>query len=169
MKVKSNFKIVSLIHGILLISFILIIILFKELDGALIIPTAFGLLASYIGWTQYTLQQDNFFKELFKDFTKRYDEDYSAFFNIIDPNVPEYDITDNDRVLVIKYLSFCAEEFLWYKKGRIDKETWINWKAGILVNLKHPLILEIYLAEKQECQSSYYGLFAELKINNKPE
>ncbi|AWH72623.1 hypothetical protein DCS32_00070 [Dokdonia sp. Dokd-P16] len=36
-----------------------------------------------------------------------------------------------NTLTIRKYFNLCAEEFYWYKKGRIDKEVWNSWREGM--------------------------------------
>ncbi|MBK8516192.1 MAG: hypothetical protein IPL55_07840 [Saprospiraceae bacterium] len=62
------------------------------------------------------------------------------------------------EAIIIDYLNLCAEEYLWYKKGRIDTEVWSAWKAGMIYYFKQDAFKDDI--EKQKVQKdSYYGLF----------
>lgn len=161
-----KYLLTSLTYGTILVALIVLPFAFKIEDKSFIIPATVGLLAFYIGWLQYSLQRDNFFKDLFKDFTIRYDRDFANFFiEIQQVESSGYKIKPEDKQLIIKYISFCAEEYLWFKKGRIDKTTWINWRSGIIQNVRHDAVIDIVKVEKKESSSSYYGLFDDLDID----
>lgn len=36
-----------------------------------------------------------------------------------------------NALTIRKYFNLCAEEFYWYKKGRIDQEVWESWRVGM--------------------------------------
>jgi len=124
------------------------------------------------GIRQYRIENDKMFKELFKEFNCTYDRKFNDVLNKLDREIKnnlDVSITEN-RELIIDYLNFCSEEFLWYKKGRIPFTVWKSWKKGMLYFLNLPSIKEIVV--EQYCQKdSYYGLFEDLfpnlKGNNK--
>ena len=106
------------------------------------------------------------FKELFIAFNQRYDERFNNILNDIDAKTQlqeAYILTESEKNLVVDYLNLCAEEYLWYKKQRIDKSAWLSCENGMIYYLKIRPIKEIVEREKQQ-KDSYYGLFDKLKI-----
>ncbi|OJY92116.1 MAG: hypothetical protein BGP13_08085 [Sphingobacteriales bacterium 40-81] len=122
---------------------------------------------------QFPLESDNtklkmikMFKELFIAFNQRYDERFNNILNDIDAKTQlqeAYILTESEKNLVVDYLNLCAEEYLWYKKQRIDKSAWLSWENGMIYYLKIRPIKEIVEREKKQ-KDSYYGLFDKLKI-----
>lgn len=112
------------------------------------------------------IENDNMFKSLFESFNKRYDNKLNDLLNELKlDNEKIIELQHND--LIIDYLNLCAEEYLWYKKGRITPDVWGAWKAGIIENLSIPQVKDIYLKETKtpNQRKSFYGLCEELKIN----
>jgi len=84
-----------------------------------------------------TREDDKMMKELFKDFNERYDELNDKLYLIVEPR------TDSDAMksilmegfekksVIIDYFNLCAEEYFWYKKGRIDEKVWLSWSTGM--------------------------------------
>ncbi len=60
-------------------------------------------------------------------------------------------------VAVVEYLNLCAEEYLWYKKGRIDAKVWEAWWAGMLEKFEDPSACRIAKQEMNSASDSYYG------------
>jgi hypothetical protein len=159
---------------VVILSLITAILLYKLLNvkievlGAII---ATGISLSF-GIRQYKIENDKMFKELFQEFNLKYDKKFNKTLNKIDKKIKR-DLSvsiDKKRDLIIDYINFCSEEYLWYKKKRIPLDVWTSWKKGMLYFLNLPPIKEIVL--EQYCQKdSYYGLFDELfpdlKGNNK--
>lgn len=118
------------------------------------------------GIRQYRIENDKIFKELFIAFNQKYDEKFNNGLNAIDIKTQlqeAYVLTDAEKNLVVDYLNLCAEEYLWYKKQRIDKSVWLSWENGMSYYLKIKPIKEIVETEKKQ-KDSYYGLFDKLKI-----
>lgn len=115
---------------------------------------------------QVDLNNDKLQKELFTEFNIRYNE-INDYLEIIS----EYDSLEalkrNDDFFFLRsklndYFNLCAEEYFWYKKGRIDDTIWKSWESGInsWYNNK-PIIKEAWENEyKSFGHQSYY-----LKIN----
>ena len=125
-----------------------------EIIGACLATT----ISISVGLRSYKIEDDKMFKELFESFNRKYDLKYNDELNRIDNET----IIQNDN-LIIDYLNFCSEEYLWYTKGRIPSNVWAAWRKGILFHLnKKPIrkILERELGQKD----SYYGLFENLEI-----
>ncbi|MPR36315.1 hypothetical protein [Salmonirosea aquatica] len=110
------------------------------------------------GLRQYKVEEDKIFKELFEKFNNLYDEKFNERLNEIVDNTLEV-----DEKLIVDYLNFCSEEYLWFRKHRIPYVVWSAWKEGILFHLRKEPIKRI--AEKERIQKeSYYGLFEALSI-----
>ena len=73
-------------------------------------------------------------------------------------------MNEDEKLLIIDYLNFCAEEYLWYKKNRIDENVWKSWKNGMLYFMNIPVINEFVLNQKEQA-NSYYGLFSKIGKN----
>lgn len=118
----------------------------------------------YFGMLKYRIENDRVFKDLFDTFNKRYTDNFNDKLMKIKNNT-QNKLDQEDENLVIDYFNLCAEEFLWYERGRIPKKVWKSWRSGILVNLKDEKIQSIYDAEMEtkEAKESYYGLDKELK------
>lgn len=119
-----------------------------------------------ISLRQYEMENDRIFKELFTAFNLKYDEKFNNTLNKIDMQFKEkkeYTIDEEETKLIIDYLNLCAEEYLWFKKGRISDEVWIAWKAGMSYFLTlYPIIGIVKNESKMDI--SYYGLFKELEL-----
>ena len=103
------------------------------------------------------------FHILFMTFNQKYDDKFNNVLNQIDlKSSNEIDrLTPFESELIIDYLNFCAEEYLWYKKGRIPESVWKAWEAGMIYYLNIGLINEKILQEKSQ-EVSYYGLFKKI-------
>lgn len=133
-------------------------------DGKVLLTICGTIITANLTYIKYKLDHDRMFKELFESFNKRYDERFNDRFNILIKDPQKY-APQEDRLLIIDYLNFCAEEFLWKKKGRIDSDVWQSWKAGMISIISKKPFNQIY-EEERENKASYYGLFEELKLNS---
>jgi hypothetical protein len=57
---------------------------------------------------------------------------------------------------VIDYFNLCAEEYFWFKKGRIDEKIWKSWQAGMKAWYKHDSIKRLWKEETANGKMSYY-------------
>lgn len=125
-----------------------------EIIGACLATT----ISISVGLRTYKIEDDKMFKDLFESFNKKYDEKFNESLNEID------DKTENiDDKLIIDYLNFCSEEYLWFRKKRIPYKVWTAWREGILFHLRKKPIKTILDKEKKQ-RDSYYGLFDNLGI-----
>lgn len=127
---------------------------------------AIGISISF-GIRQYKIENDKMFKELFIFFNDKYDSKFNESLNRIDDLTkanPNYELKVNqgadldEPALIIDYLNLCAEEYLWFSKGRIDISVWRSWEAGMIYYLNIRSINRYILHEKPQ-KESYYGLF----------
>jgi hypothetical protein len=123
-----------------------------EIIGACLAAT----ISISVGLTNYKIADDRLFKELFESFNTKYDQKFNESLNAIT------DASDAiDDKLIVDYLNFCSEEYLWFKRKRIPPKVWRARRAGILFHLGKAPIKQI--AEKEMKQKeSYYGLFDDL-------
>ena len=128
---------------------------------------ATGISASF-GIRQYKIENDKMFKELFQGFNEKYDVSFNNALNqIVDKYQKNgnYELDDDEKDLVIDYINLCAEEYLWYKKGRIDADVWFAWENGMRYYfLIKPISLVV--TDENLQRDSYYGLFEKLNIKN---
>jgi predicted membrane channel-forming protein YqfA (hemolysin III family) len=119
-----------------------------------------------IGVRQYKIENDKMFKELFEAFNKKYDCKFNNRFNQLDEFLskdPDFTLKDEqDRLLIIDYLNFCSEEYLWYTKGRVPEIVWNSWEEGMLYFLNLKPINQVVQIQKIQ-KNSYYGLFEKLE------
>lgn len=132
-----------------------------EILGAVI---ATGISLS-LGIRQYKTENDKIFKQLFKEFNSKYD---SKFNNKLDEIVEEseknkdYKLSSENEKIIVDYLNFCAEEYLWKTKDRIPKKVWESWENGMIYYLNKPIINKVVIKEKRQ-KDSYYGLFEKIE------
>tara|TARA_R110002050_G_scaffold95172_3_gene198116 strand:- start:1671 stop:2177 length:507 start_codon:yes stop_codon:yes gene_type:complete len=76
-------------------------------------------------------------KELFGEFNKRYDTlngylekitKFDTLEHLMDKKPNRYYFLRNK---LNDYFNLCAEEYYWYKNGRIDEDLWQSWESGM--------------------------------------
>jgi hypothetical protein len=117
------------------------------------------LLTAFIATIDFYHKSDKFFKELFIEFNKRYN---AMSKRLNDIAINKLELTEAEKREIIDYLNLCAEEYMWYKKGRIPNEIWDNWKNGISHYLKYQSISKVFEEEKNS-EDTYYGFISELE------
>ncbi len=115
---------------------------------------------------QSQIENDKMFKELFIMYNEKYDKKFNNCLNEIDEDVSKnsnYELSEKQKPIVIDYLNLCAEEYLWYTKGRIDKLAWNSWERGMNYYLNISAIKKFIQNEKKQ-KDSYYGIFEYLEL-----
>ena len=118
-----------------------------------------GLLITLIYYYQSSkLSNDRMRKELFTEFNIRYFKIKDSLVDI--SKCQTIDELEKDSKLknnLIDYFNLCAEEYFWYKKGRIDSLIWKAWSAGMNDWYKYPVIQAAWEKEIEEfdCRSYY--------------
>ena len=113
-----------------------------------------------IGVRTNRVARDKLFKEIFMEYNNKYD---LRFNNALGRIVCEaesdenYAVNKEDKELVIDYINFCSEEYLWYTKGGIPKRVWDAWYNGIKFYLKNKTINKVFRLELENNRASYYG------------
>jgi len=121
-----------------------------------------GFVASYFGVLffvqKHKLEQDQFVKELFVLFNGRYDHLRAALDSALKTN----GLDEQQRLTLQRYFNLCAEEYFFWKSGRIPTVVWQSWRCGMDTYISVPVI-RVY-AEKEVRDQSYYGLATELRL-----
>ena len=155
---------IFLINVIALILGIIIYYYFDKRFEILTAILATGISISF-GIRQYKIQNDKMFKQLFSEFNDRYDTKFNETLNNIEKESTEkddYELSKQEEKVIIDYLNLCAEEYLWYKKRRIDESVWRSWENGIVYYLNISPI-NIIIVKEEPQKDSYYGLFDRCK------
>jgi len=109
------------------------------------------------------IANDRMMKELFGEFNKRYDVLNGYLEKITNHESMEYLMNDNPleyhflRNKLNDYFNLCAEEYYWYKNGRIDEDLWKSWEVGM--NAWYDNYAIIREAWKEEYESFGYQSF----------
>lgn len=114
-----------------------------------------------ISLRQLKVENDKIFKELFIQFNTKFNENFQKELEKIvekHKNNIDYEVNEFEKILIIEYLNFCSEEYLWYKRGRIYEEVWTAWENGMLYYFNKKPINKVIIKEKIKAQM-YYMLF----------
>lgn len=152
------------------------IVLFLILSNGIKLPkdketeSIIGIVIIYTGvlfnLVTYKIAKDQFFKSLFIEFNTRFDQMNDSLNAVRENKLEEYNSSLEIKItkerLIIDYLNLCAEEYLWFTKGRIDPKVWQSWENGIKFYLLNENFSEVVEKQKAE-RNSYYGLFDLIK------
>jgi hypothetical protein len=148
------------------LSIIISLVIYCQFDKKPEIPIAIiatGISITF-GLRQYNIENDKMFKELFSSFNQKYDENFNNILNFIESQNfkdENFKLTEEMIFTLNDYLNLCAEEFLWYKKGRIDEDVWKSWENGMKYYFDIPVIKD-FVKKQSNQKDSYYGLFETL-------
>lgn len=130
----------------------------------------FSALIALFSVLKLKISRDEMFERLFNDFNKRFDllnENLNKIRNNANQKELKLVCKSNNEIFlttedVIKdYLNLCSEEYLWYRKCRIDPKVWVAWEDGMFFYLAHKNIRMIVSNQSKE-DESYYGLLGYL-------
>jgi hypothetical protein len=108
---------------------------------------------SYFLYRQH-LDEAKLFKELLAEFNARYDA-LNNDLNTILFGPPEGSLSADEKEHRFSYFNLCAEGYLLYKAGYIDRRVWESWNRGMKVFFKHPRIQALW--EQDRKADSDYG------------
>jgi hypothetical protein len=123
-----------------------------------------GLIVAYVSYkynrNSSKMEDDRLSKELFTEFNKRYDKINHSLHKIEKECKDLKDLGKNPKLesKLNDFFNLCAEEYYWYKKGRIDEFIWNAWSDGMndwyngVEIIKDAWDVEI---EKRGCKSYY--------------
>lgn len=112
----------------------------NEIIASIINAGATLLIGLFVAWISYRyninsskMEHDRLSKELFKEFNKRYDKINNSLHKISKECKNLKDLEKNPKLesKLNDFFNLCAEEYFWYKKGRIDKNVWSAWEDGM--------------------------------------
>lgn len=149
---------------LLVVAFYVLFFCLEEKKAEVYISVIAAILALYFGLLKHQISNDEMFLTIFSDFNSIYNNDFNDLLNELRTNV-KWELTQKEVNLIIDYFNLCAEEYLWFKKGRLPKDIWNAWKAGIMENLQITQVYEIYKKEMRidNNRKAYYGLEDEIQ------
>lgn len=136
----------------------------KEIDDKILFGAIGSIISFFYGLMKFQIEHDKVFNKLFTDFNNAYTKEQNDLINELRFS-KRTELLKDEKNLIFDYFNLCAEEYLWFKRGRIPKKVWKAWRYGILENLKIPILREMFVNEIStiEGRSSYYGLPKNLK------
>lgn len=144
---------------------------FWKFEGQVFAAIFVSVVSAYYAYQKQKIEDDKMFKELFQAFNSRYSAETNDILNELRKSSSEVSLSQIKTVenktaenIIIDYFNLCAEEYLWYSKGRIPEDIWKAWKVGIIENMKIPQVKALYKKEVESSELSYYGLVKELGI-----
>jgi hypothetical protein len=155
---NSKFKALWFKYYVYIILLILLVIIASLIVA---VREPFALIATFLGAALSTiyfvqkqkLEEIKLFKELFTEFNERYACQNDNLSDIKSNN----NMTSEKRDKILDdYFNLCAEEYLFYKEGRIHNEVWGFWCRGMQEHLSNDIIKAYW--EKAQKENSYYGL-----------
>ncbi len=103
-----------------------------------------GVAALIVTWfyskKQSDLSHDEFQRDLFRELNHRYDALNDNLHDIYELqkksesslSLKKLSIKSPELLKCLNdYLNLCAEEYFWYKKGRVDDAVWKSWNIGM--------------------------------------
>jgi hypothetical protein len=104
-------------------------------------------------YVQHNSNTERFIK-LFNEFNVRFDSLNDEINRI--RSLPAGTLIDpQDHQRLYDYFNLCAEEYLYFKSGYIDKEVWSYWCLGMSYFAENEAIRVVWIRELE--QGSYYG------------
>ena len=98
------------------LSLLIAIFLFSKNEKIEILTAVLAIgISLSIGMKQLQIENDKMFKELFSQFTCKYDTKYNN--ELIRITNKSENLTDVEKLFLTDYLNFCSEEYLWYSKN----------------------------------------------------
>lgn len=154
-------------------AYFVLFVCFPTRSNELVVPVT-GLLAG-LGYFLYAqhLQETRLFVDVFRQFNERYDHLNKDMNRIresgtIQPAVEtEKMLPAQDKQILFDYFNLCAEEYLYFKSGYIDKQVWHSWCCGMAFFAESKEVRRLWEAELKS--QSYYGFSLSLLDNCKTQ
>lgn len=130
----------------------------KTRDEIDLFVTIAALLLGFFYFVQkQKLDELNIFKELFGSFNARYDR-LNETLNEIVGSADDVMLKQQEIWALYDYFNLCSEEYLFYRRGYIDPETWRAWCGGMLYFFDNKRVRSLWEQEQKKQKISYYGL-----------
>lgn len=121
------------------------------------------IISSSLSWLSYRKGKAELFFQLFTSYNEKYSMLNDKLYLILDKESTVEDngikIEDFDKEeinTIMDYLNLCSEEYLWKKKGFIDKSVWESWQAGIQWWYDNSILIQLIWKEEFKQKKSYY-------------
>lgn len=146
------------ILSIIAVITVFIVFVYFPFDEKLLLGFIGAIVTFYFGINKTQIENDKFFKELFRDFNLRYTKLNEPLYIITSSKKSAGELTFSERDTIYDYFNLCAEEYYWYKKNRINETVWRSWKNGMEFWISKPIIKDLWDEEMENTNSkaSYY-------------
>ena len=160
---KTQIKILTLIFVVLIFGLIYFYVKFPEnIKLELFVALVVTFITIYFSVNKNWLDHDKIFIDLFHQMNEKFDLINDDLNQIRDDD--QFKPEERSKESVIQdYLNLCSEEYLWYKKGRVDESVWKAWRKGMDYYLESSFIKD-YFKKQKKYNISYYGFFDEIKF-----
>lgn len=127
----------------------------KDLLAAELLLSVLGSIAAFFHflYSQHNSNTDRFIG-LFRSFNERYDR-LNDDLNRIHARPTTEVLSLAERQTLYDYFNLCAEEYLFFIGGYIDKDVWNSWVCGMKFFAGNAEIRRLW--ESELAQGSYYG------------
>ncbi len=148
----------TLLISLLAISIVFVTYLLINYDEKILLGAVGITITFYFGVTKVQIENDRFFKELFRDFNERYSELNKPLYDIAGSIKTKEMLSFEEKDTIYDYFNLCAEEYYWFKKNRISNDVWKSWKSGMDFWYEKPIIKNMWEDELKNSKSrlSYY-------------
>jgi len=136
---------------------LLLLVHFKRavIDWPMALTLVVGLFTFAYTVQKQELEENKLFRELFGEFNRRYDELDPELNQILWEDDQKKALTPERKGTLNRYFNLCAEEFLYFRKGYIDRRVWDAWIKGMEIYCKNERIREFWAKELDT--GAYYG------------
>jgi hypothetical protein len=149
--------------GLIILVAWLAVALRKQYDATIVLSAVGGILLAMYSVQKQKLEETRLLKELFMEFTSRYDklnEDLNRILSL----EPKQELTKEDIDVLYNYFNLCGEEYFYYQQGFIHPKVWKAWCNGIKIFCRNEKIGKVWAEELKN--DSYYGFqLSELEKN----
>lgn len=154
--VKLKFWFFSHHWWILLIAGLVIIFSLAQQNSDISASVAVGgtLLSVFYFLQKQKLEEIHLFRDLFKEFNKRYDNLNETLAAIA--QTKDTALSMADRETLIDYFNLCGEEYFYFTKGYIHPKVWDAWGNGMNYCFSNDRVWALW--EKEMKTDSYYEL-----------
>lgn len=151
MNIRLRIKIL-IVSFVLAYATVLLLYYYNIVQVEFTIGLIIGLSTIYFAARNYYLEYDRMFKELFIEFNLRYNQ----YNDVLERIENETVLNLEEQKILNDYFNLCAEEYMWFRRGRIPEYIYSNWLNGTLVHLGKHSIREYFKKELKANTGSYY-------------
>ena len=121
------------------------------------------LISGILSYLSYRKGKADLFFQLFTRYNEKYSKLNDKLYLILEKEAKlkrnQIKIKDFDKQeinTIMDYLNLCSEEYLWRKKGFIDKNVWESWQDGIQWWYDNSIFIQLIWKQEFKQKRSYY-------------